>query len=35
MDQVEQRYGVAIERVYPLLSPEEQERAHGPALWQA
>jgi phosphoadenosine phosphosulfate reductase len=34
MDQVEQRYGVAIERVYPLLSPEEQERAHGSALWQ-
>src|SRR5579863_9522846 len=34
MDQVEQRYGVAIEKVYPLLSPEEQERAHGPALWQ-
>jgi phosphoadenosine phosphosulfate reductase len=34
MDQVEQRYGIAIERVYPLLSPEEQERVHGPALWQ-
>src|SRR5580700_3135695 len=34
MDQVEQRYCMTIERVYPLFSPEEQERAHGPALWQ-
>ena len=34
MDQVEQRYGITIERVYPLNSPEEQERIHGPALWQ-
>ena len=34
MDQVEQRYGITIERVYPLISPEEQERTHGPALWQ-
>ena len=34
MDQVEQRYGITIEKVYPLNSPEEQERAHGPALWQ-
>jgi len=34
MDQVEQTYGVTIERVYPLNSPEEQERVHGPALWQ-
>ncbi|MGA8860450.1 MAG: phosphoadenylyl-sulfate reductase, partial [Candidatus Sulfotelmatobacter sp.] len=34
MDQVEQRYGITIERVYPLNSPEEQEREHGPALWQ-
>src|ERR1700731_3230400 len=32
LDQVEQRYGITIERVYPLLSPEEQERTHGPAL---
>ena len=35
MDQVEERYGIAIEKVYPLLSPEEQERVHGPALWQS
>jgi phosphoadenosine phosphosulfate reductase len=34
MDQVERRYGIAIERVYPLISPEEQERIHGAALWQ-
>jgi phosphoadenosine phosphosulfate reductase len=34
MDQVEQKYGITIERVYPLNSPEEQERVHGPALWQ-
>jgi len=34
MDRVEQRYGVTIERVYPLSSPEEQERSHGSALWQ-
>jgi len=34
MDQVEQRYGIAIERVYPLNSPEEQERIHGAALWK-
>jgi phosphoadenosine phosphosulfate reductase len=34
MDQVEQRYGVTIERVYALNSPDEQERLHGLALWQ-
>ena len=34
-DQVEQRYGITIERVYPLNSPEEQERIYGPALWQS
>ncbi|MFZ0320470.1 MAG: phosphoadenylyl-sulfate reductase [Candidatus Sulfotelmatobacter sp.] len=34
MDQVEQKYGITIERVYPLLSPEEQERTHGSALWK-
>ncbi|MGA8866675.1 MAG: phosphoadenylyl-sulfate reductase [Candidatus Sulfotelmatobacter sp.] len=33
MDRIEERYGIVIERVYPLLSPEEQQRAHGPALW--
>ena len=34
IDRVEQKYGITIERVYPLNSPEEQERVHGPALWQ-
>jgi phosphoadenosine phosphosulfate reductase len=34
MDRVEQRYGITIERVYPLNSPEKQELVHGPALWQ-
>lgn len=34
MDRVEQKYGVTIERVLPLISPEEQERALGDALWQ-
>jgi phosphoadenosine phosphosulfate reductase len=33
MDRIEQRYGVSIEKVYSLLSPEEQERHHGAALW--
>ena len=33
MDKIEQRYGVSIEKVYSLLSPEEQERHHGAALW--
>ena len=33
MDQVEARYGVRIEKVYSLLSPEEQERTHGARLW--
>ena len=34
MDEVEQRYGITIERLFPVLSPEEQERTLGPALWQ-
>ena len=33
MDRIEEKYGVAIERVYSALSPEEQERTHGEALW--
>lgn len=33
MDRIEERYGISIERVYSVLSPEEQERAHGAALW--
>jgi phosphoadenosine phosphosulfate reductase len=34
MDQVEQKYGVTIEKVYPLNSPEEQARILGAGLWQ-
>jgi phosphoadenosine phosphosulfate reductase len=33
MDRVEERYGVKIERLYSELTPEEQERAYGKALW--
>ncbi len=33
MDRIEERYGFTIERVYPQLSPEEQERVHGATLW--
>ena len=33
MDKIEQRYGITIEKVYSLLSPEDQERHHGTALW--
>jgi phosphoadenosine phosphosulfate reductase len=33
MDQIEERHGVNIERVYSLLTPEEQERVHGARLW--
>jgi len=33
MDRIEERYEITIERVYSSLSPEEQERAHGTALW--
>lgn len=33
MDRIEEKYGIAIEKVISLLSPEEQERAHGAALW--
>jgi phosphoadenosine phosphosulfate reductase len=33
MDRIEERYGVTIERAFSLLSPEEQERTHGTALW--
>lgn len=33
MDRVEERYRIKVERVRPALTPEEQERRHGPALW--
>src|SRR5271163_5353244 len=33
IDRIEQKYEIKIERVFSLLSPEEQERVHGVALW--
>jgi phosphoadenosine phosphosulfate reductase len=33
MDRIEEKYGIAIEKVFSALSPEEQERGHGSALW--
>lgn len=33
MDRIEEKYGIQIEKVYSVLSPEEQEREHGAALW--
>ena len=33
IDRIEQRYEIKIERVFSLLSPEEQERIHSAALW--
>ena len=33
MDRIEERYGITIEKVYPLLSPQQQEQNCGPALW--
>lgn len=33
MDRIEQKYEIKIERVFSLLTPEEQERLHGVALW--
>ncbi len=33
MDKIEQRYQIKIERVFSLLSPDEQDRVHGTALW--
>jgi phosphoadenosine phosphosulfate reductase len=33
MDKIEEKYGITIEKVYSLLSPEDQARTHGDALW--
>lgn len=33
MDRIEERYGIAIEKVYSLLSAEEQESTEGAGLW--
>ena len=34
IDQIEQRYGIKIERCRSALTPEEQARTHGEALWR-
>src|ERR1700685_1861378 len=34
IDRIERKYGVMIERVYSVLSPEEQARTHGSELWR-
>lgn len=34
IEKVEQRYGITIERVKPILSVDEQAVQHGPALWE-
>jgi len=33
MKQIEKRYGLSVERVKSALTPDDQERSHGPALW--
>jgi len=33
IDRVERHYGIKVEKIYSALTPEEQERTHGPALW--
>lgn len=33
LEQVERRYGVQVERCRPALTPEEQARTYGEALW--
>ncbi len=33
IDKIEQKYEIKIEKVFSLLSPEEQERVHGAGLW--
>jgi len=35
MERIEEKYGISIEQVYSLLSPEEQDRTHGTALWSS
>jgi phosphoadenosine phosphosulfate reductase len=33
IERVESRYGISIERLYSDLTPQDQERAYGQALW--
>jgi len=34
IDRVEEKYGIKIERLYSDLTPEDQERLYGKALWE-
>jgi phosphoadenosine phosphosulfate reductase len=34
IEEVERRYGIAVERVKPAISPEEQAALHGDRLWE-
>jgi phosphoadenosine phosphosulfate reductase len=34
IETVERRYGIAVERIRPPLSPDEQAETYGPALWR-
>jgi phosphoadenosine phosphosulfate reductase len=33
MENIEKRYGISVERIYPELTPEAQEEQYGAALW--
>jgi phosphoadenosine phosphosulfate reductase len=33
IERIEKRYGIKVERLKAALTPEDQERLHGPALW--
>ncbi len=33
IDKIEQKYEIRVERVFSLLSPDEQQKLHGPELW--
>lgn len=33
IERVEKRYGIQVERIKSALTPEDQERLYGPALW--
>ena len=34
MERIEDRYGITVQRLKTRITPEEQERKHGPALWR-
>ena len=33
IERVEKRYGIQVERLKSVITPEDQEKLHGPALW--